>query len=725
MAEEKNENKEKNIYDVIIVGGGIAGLTAAIYCGRKLLKTLVMTVDIGGQNLLTEEEENYPGYTGKSGPKLMQIVYEQAISFGAEFVFGRAVKLEKLKDGKFKVTLGSDEHYVGKAVILAYGKVPKKLGVQNEDKFIGRGISTCANCMPPDSLVVANNTARPISEIDRDNFVLTSDGTFKRVLDIMSRDYTGPMIKIRTRMFKEQDLFLTPEHPVLVRTMKKGIYGKNYYDFSWSEPFWIEAKDLSKKHLFLYPIVRKVEDIDDVDLQKIIYRTKTEVEEGFISPKKKTFSAKKLPRKLKIDNEFLRLVGYFVSDGCITDRGFNLAFNAKKDKKFAKDAERIIRNKFGLDANVNRKGNVIRVEVYSILIRYIFERLFGKYSYNKQLPHSFLFLPLEKQAEFIKGVWRGDGSIREKDFVINSNSLKLVAQIKNILLRFDIIPSISKIPLEKLQKYGSTIGGRRIEFKHDKYQISIGGPSLQKISEILSVKHPKIESRKRILHNAWIKDNFVALPIRELKLEHYNGKVLNLATENNTYVTTNGIVHNCDAPLMRNKIVAVLGGGNSALEAAELLTKFATKIYLIHRRDSFRADEITVEKVKKAKNIEMVLNSTVAEIHGGEKFEGVTVEDLNTKKKMKLKLDAMFLEIGYVLDTEWVKDFVERNQLGEIKTNKNCETKTEGIFAGGDLTDGAFKQTVTAAGEGAVAGLTAYNWLMKKEGKAAIKADWS
>jgi thioredoxin reductase (NADPH) len=121
----------------------------------------------------------------------------------------------------------------------------------------------------------------------------------------------------------------------------------------------------------------------------------------------------------------------------------------------------------------------------------------------------------------------------------------------------------------------------------------------------------------------------------------------------------------------------------------------------------------------------MILNSTVVEIHGGEKFEGVTVEDLNTNKRTQLKLNAMFLEIGYVLDTEWVKDFIERNQLGEIKTNKNCETKTEGIFAAGDLTDGPFKQTVTAAGEGAVAALTAYNWLMKKEGKAAIKADWS
>lgn len=318
--------EEKKTYDIVIIGGGIAGLTAAIYARRKLLSTLVISIDIGGQNLLTEEEENYPGYTGKSGPKLMQIVYEQAISFGAEFVFGRVTKMEKTKDGMFKTILGNDEQYVSKAMILAHGKAAKKLGVPGEDKFIGRGISTCATC---------------------------------------------------------------------------------------------------------------------------------------------------------------------------------------------------------------------------------------------------------------------------------------------------------------------------------------------------------------------------------------------------------------DAPLYKKKTVAVLGGGNSALEAAELLTKFATKVYLIHRRDSFRADEVTVEKVKKSKDIEMLLNSTVSEILGSEKFEGIVAENLNTHEKKELKLDGLFLEIGHVLDTEWLKDLADLNQLGEIKTSKSCETKTEGLFAAGDVTDGPFKQTVTAAGEGAVAGLSAYNWLMKKRGKAAIKADWS
>lgn len=93
-------------------------------------------------------------------------------------------------------------------------------------------------------------------------------------------------------------------------------------------------------------------------------------------------------------------------------------------------------------------------------------------------------------------------------------------------------------------------------------------------------------------------------------------------------------------------------------------------------------------------------------------------------KKRTLDVESVFIEIGYILETEWVKQLVKVDEAGEISVNKKCETSQPGIFAAGDVTDSPYKQTVTAAGEGATAALSAYNYLRQKEGKPAIKVDW-
>jgi thioredoxin reductase (NADPH) len=181
----------------------------------------------------------------------------------------------------------------------------------------------------------------------------------------------------------------------------------------------------------------------------------------------------------------------------------------------------------------------------------------------------------------------------------------------------------------------------------------------------------------------------------------------------------------CDAPLFRNKNVAVIGGGNSALEAAELLTKFANKIYLVHRRDAFRADEITIDKVKTSPKVELALNSVPVEIKGEKFVKGLVVQNINTQEKRELPVEGVFVEIGYIVVTDFVKEYVNLNKVNEIVVNENAETRTPGLFSAGDLTTIPFKQTITSAGQGAIAGLAAYNYLMRLEGKAGVKADWA
>jgi len=135
-------------YDVVIVGAGAAGMTAAIYTCRKNLKTAVISVDIGGQMNLTTHIENYPGVEPMAGAELVQRFRKSALSFGAEFITGKVIKVEKEGNG-FKLTLSNNDVYSARAVILAFGAVPRELGIPGEAKFLGRGLSTCATCDAP------------------------------------------------------------------------------------------------------------------------------------------------------------------------------------------------------------------------------------------------------------------------------------------------------------------------------------------------------------------------------------------------------------------------------------------------------------------------------------------------------------------------------------------------------------------------------------------------
>ncbi|MBI2542295.1 FAD-dependent oxidoreductase [Candidatus Woesearchaeota archaeon] len=178
----------------------------------------------------------------------------------------------------------------------------------------------------------------------------------------------------------------------------------------------------------------------------------------------------------------------------------------------------------------------------------------------------------------------------------------------------------------------------------------------------------------------------------------------------------------CDAPLYKNRDVCVIGGGNSAIEGTLELATIARKVYLVHRRDSFRADEITVEKLKNSPNIELVLNSVSTKVIGGKNVDGIEVEDIVTKDRKELKVDGIFIEIGYVVDTNFVQHLVKVNEKKEIIVDERGNTSCPGIFACGDITPVPFKQTVIAAGEGAKAALECYKWITG--GKGAV-LDWT
>lgn len=180
----------------------------------------------------------------------------------------------------------------------------------------------------------------------------------------------------------------------------------------------------------------------------------------------------------------------------------------------------------------------------------------------------------------------------------------------------------------------------------------------------------------------------------------------------------------CDGPLFKNKVVAVVGGGNSALESVEYLSKLAQKVYLIHFKDKFSAVPALVERVRSLDNVEFLCCSRVEKINGANKLESVDLVDVQGKRgEQNVKVDGLFVEIGYQAKTDWLKGFVKLNKQGEIISSRDGETSRPGVFVAGDCSDSQYKQVVIAAGQGAIAALQAYNYIAKKKGDK-ILPDW-
>jgi len=177
---------------------------------------------------------------------------------------------------------------------------------------------------------------------------------------------------------------------------------------------------------------------------------------------------------------------------------------------------------------------------------------------------------------------------------------------------------------------------------------------------------------------------------------------------------------NCDGPFYKGKTVAVIGGGNAALDAAEVLSKIASQVYLIHRNENFKAFDVLVDEVKSKNNIEMVLNSDIKEITGTNKVEKIKILNNQNQAEREIAVDGVFVEVGRIASTDLVKDFVDLDERSQIFVDEKFMTKTQGIFAAGDVVHGEFKQITIACGQATIAALSAYQFLQLKQGKSTV-----
>jgi thioredoxin reductase (NADPH) len=204
------------------------------------------------------------------------------------------------------------------------------------------------------------------------------------------------------------------------------------------------------------------------------------------------------------------------------------------------------------------------------------------------------------------------------------------------------------------------------------------------------------------------------------------GKVPNNLGVNNEIKFQNKGVHyctKCDAPFYQGRTTATVGVGGYLVESGILLSRMASKVYLIYRGGQLGGDKDLIESIKKKSNVELIPNSSITSISGTNVLQQITLKD-NSGDEKTINVDGLFVEMGSKINLNYVKHLVKINSKGEIEVSEGGRTIHSAIFAAGDATNIPYKQIVAACGDGAAAGISAFNYIERLKGKPGIRSDW-
>ncbi len=465
---------------------------------------------------------------------------------------------------------------------------PKNIGEIKDADGIGKVGNPV--CLPPGSMIHANDEFVPIDLVENEQRVLGHEGAYNKVQRTISRQYEGEMFRIKNKLGVT---YLTPEHEVLaVKVPKRWKYlfakGKKTLPFGWHH-----ANELKKGDLVVYPLVVEEKDRKFIEISN--------------ERKKFDYKSRQVPARIFIDTDFLRLCGYYLAEGHLSEKttkvSMGLTFNSS-ETDLAKDVETISKNLFGVEAKkkIFEKSHTLKVEINNVFVVRLFKSLFGKGAAKKKIPHWMMILPAKKQKSLIEGLWKGDGFVNRKipraDYA--TISFQLAEQIKTLLLRQKIIPSIY-CERAKTSKDG---------VRHKKaYRIHVGErESLKKLAKILK---ENLEFKKPAATDSWFSDNKAFVPITGVEKIRYAGEVYNLEIEDSkSYVTKSLAVHNCGDLMWLYIKVGKNKQGEEIIKDARIKTfgcvaALATSSKLTEMAKGLTLDEaLKIDKAKIAKELD-------------------------------------------------------------------------------------------------------------------------
>jgi thioredoxin reductase (NADPH) len=170
----------------------------------------------------------------------------------------------------------------------------------------------------------------------------------------------------------------------------------------------------------------------------------------------------------------------------------------------------------------------------------------------------------------------------------------------------------------------------------------------------------------------------------------------------------------CDGPLFKGKEVAVVGGGDSALDEALYLSNIVARVHIVHRRDEFRACKLAQERLRERSNVSYHLSSVIESFDGTQRLSGLTVKNLKDASSLSLPVAGAFIYVGWLPNTGWCSNLLALDDAGNIKTDDRLRTSVPGIFAAGDVRNTPLRQVATAVGDGALAAISAHDYLVGK-----------
>ncbi|MBS3114490.1 Fe-S cluster assembly protein SufB [Candidatus Woesearchaeota archaeon] len=422
---------------------------------------------------------------------------------------------------------------------------------------------------------------KKIEDIKEGDIVLTHTGSYKRVYKTQKRKHNGLMCTIEYYGDTRQKIRITNGHPVLAVKRQKA----EYKNTDW-KPEWAEAGNLEKYDYVAMPIERTV----------------ISQNERFFSVKigRGRHPSKVIQFKLETDKDFFRLVGYYMAEGSIIGEHYlTFTFN-KNERKYLDDVKELLEKFFGKNpVEYKEYKNGISIVLCSTLAARLFKNEFGKGAKNKSLPKWFMLEDPEKQAEFIKGYWRGDGSFMNKKyswgnkrmFRINTISETLAEQTRDLLLRLDIFASINV--------------WNRKEPRNDSFAVYVGGSYLENFSNVVGYNINESSDgnlllKQKLISYAEITEQYAFVPIKQIKkeivkdIEVYNFSV----TEDESYISHGIVVHNCTAPTyssdsLHSAVVELIAMEGSRLQYTTI-QNWSNNVYNLVTKRAFAYKNSTV-----------------------------------------------------------------------------------------------------------------------------------